>query len=63
MSAVHREEREVWIRAKYERKEYLADLPSSTLTLGEVSLEIGLAWLHVFHAPSKAAVSSVLGIC
>ena len=41
-SAVHREDREVWIRSKYEKKEYLADLPSSTLTLGEVSLDRGL---------------------
>ena len=41
-SAVHREDREVWIRSKYEKKEYLADLPSSTLTLGEVSLNRGL---------------------
>ena len=32
-----REEREVWIRAKYEKKEYLADLPTGKLTLGEVS--------------------------
>ena len=41
-SAVHREDREGWIRSKYEKKEYLADLPSSTLTLGEVSLDRGL---------------------
>ena len=39
MLVCSREEREVWIRAKYERKEYLADLPASSLTLGEVSLE------------------------
>ena len=61
-SAVHREDREVWIRTKYEKKEYLADLPSSTLTLGEVRLERGLALaplaLGVFCAPSpNAAVS------
>ena len=31
-----REEREAWIKAKYERNEFLSDLPESTLTFSEV---------------------------
>ena len=30
-----REEREAWIRAKYEKKEFLADLPSSEMSVAE----------------------------
>jgi Arf-GAP/GTPase/ANK repeat/PH domain-containing protein 1/3 len=34
-----REEREAWIKAKYERNEFLSDLPESTLTFSERLME------------------------
>ena len=35
---LYREEREAWIRAKYEKKEFLVDLPSSEMSVAEVSI-------------------------
>ena len=38
-SLCFREEKEKWIRAKYEGKEFLQELPPSDFSLGEVSIQ------------------------
>ena len=38
-SLFFREEKEKWIRAKYEGKEFLQELPPSDFSLGEVSIQ------------------------
>lgn len=40
LSFFHREEKEKFIRAKYEAKEFLCELPLSDFSTGEVSLNL-----------------------
>ena len=48
---VFREEKEKWIRAKYEKKEFLPPLPPTSLSLGQVSDPFELnKYSTTFHA-------------
>ena len=42
-SLFFREEKEKWIRAKYEGKEFLQELPPSDFSLGEVSIQFDVS--------------------
>lgn len=44
-SLFFREEKEKWIRAKYEGKEFLQELPPSDFSLGEVSIQCDVSSL------------------
>ena len=44
-SLFFREEKEKWIRAKYEGKEFLQELPPSDFSLGEVSMQCDVSSL------------------
>ena len=45
---IYREEREAWIRAKYEKKEFLADLPSSEMSVAEVSINLYRCYIRTY---------------
>lgn len=58
-----REEKEHWIRAKYESKEMLCDLPPSDFSLGEVSgLKFLISVRRNDHAIAASSAESYLGI-
>lgn len=44
-----REEKEKWIRAKYESKQYLAPLQTKDITVGKVILEEILKMKKIFY--------------
>ena len=60
---LYREEREAWIRAKYEKKEFLADLPSSEMSVAEVSINLYRRCIYISILHIKYYNSEMSDVC